>query len=329
MLRKSVVLLIFMLIHLSCFVQNKSINKVQQFSSKLIITVLDGSVIQSDTFDSAEDVYWMKVGGILQLIHEYEQWYKVSVQVENTESVVTGYVSKSEVTKFNELIHSTNWLNLTNRKYVDSTIMNFSPEFIIELIAKEEFEKQKITAEHSIFVSKDIVKLNGKFELPTKNGKVQLKDSIYLSGGIEYDYEGEIPAFNAYIISETCHECEEITYKLISKKSGEKIGAQMEYLPVYSYKQKQIICLGNLLDPDEDELSANIGGHAELTLYLNDNFEESACYISFPLWKLMDELPEFWGEDGSYYFACSPSFIEPVSQDNYIQFARIKFGGKK
>jgi hypothetical protein len=191
------------------------------------------------------------------------------------------------------------------------------------------FLHQKQNAPNTLVVSPTIQKKNGTFSLPLLQGNLTYKDSINLTEGIgrvyDYDYEGEIPALNAYIVSTVCHECEEITYHLLDKSLGVNIGLEVEHLPMYSHEFKRLMSMGNqFVDSQDDELASQIHEHVEFSLYLNNQWEESSLYKSFPMWQLVDDMPEFWGQDGAYYFACQPSFLNIKDGDkSHVQYAKL------
>ena len=326
---KSIVLLLFTFIQLICLSQKNPKQLLSKVTGKLLVIHPEGAVIQSDTSIDSEDLFWFKTGDSLLFIKEYVNWFQVNANIEDSDHSIKGFVQKSEVIKFSDFQLTNSIVNITNSssKENEDTMNLFKVS--LELISKDDFLLHHKTAETSITFSKDIHKKNGEYILPLNQGKIVYKDSLQVGGGYEYEYEGEIPAINAYIISEICHHCEEISYRLISKNSGTNLGLDVEYLPVYSSTFKRLISLGNLLvDSEDDELSKSIDSHAEMSIYVNDNFEESVSYLSFPMWKLMDELPEFWGVDGSYYFACTPSFVNNANKDKLVQYVRMKLSVK-
>ncbi len=326
---KSIVLLLFTFIQLICLSQKNPKQLLSKVTGKLLVIHPEGAFIQSDTTIDSEDLFWFKTGDSLLFIKEYVNWFQVNANVEDSDHSIKGFVQKSEVIKFSDFQLTNSILNIRNSssKEDEDTLNLFKVR--IELISKDEFLLYLKTAETSINFSKDIHKKNGEFIIPLNQGKIVYKDSLQEGGGYEYEYEGEIPVINAYIISEICHHCEEISYRLISKNSGTNLGLDVEYLPVYSSTFKRLISLGNLMvDSEDDKLSKSIDSHAEMSIYVDDNFEESASYLSFPMWKLMDELPEFWGVDGSYYFACTSSFVNNANKDKLVQYARMKLSVK-
>lgn len=328
-MRKFIALLLFTFIQLICLSQKNTKQLLPKVTRKLVVIHPEGAFIQSDTTIDSEDLFWFKTGDSLLFIKEYLNWFQVSAKVEGSDQSIKGFVQKSEVIKFSDFQLTNSILNIRNSssKEDEDTLNLFKVS--IELISKDEFLLYQKTAETSITFSKDIHKKNGEFIIPLNQGEIVYRDSLQGGGGYEFEYKGEIPSINAHIIAEICHHCEEISYRLISKNSGTNLGLDVEYLPVYSSDFKRLISLGNLMvDSEDDELSKSIDSHAEMFIYVNDNFEESAGYLSFPLWKLMDELPKFWGVDGSYYFACTPSFLNNANKDKFVKYARMKLSVK-
>ena len=286
----------------------------------------NGTSIQDDTTAFSEDLIWLKPGDTISVIHKYTHWLYVKMFFENSEEIISGYIPEKDVIKSTSIKLSNELLNLSY------TISNdtLSDAYIkLELITEEEFNISKSKSNYSNSVNTEFHKKNGVLTLPLVNGKKIFIDSLYSEGGNEYDYEGEIKELNAYIISNVCHHCEELNYFLIDKTTGNDLGISTEHLPIYSKDYKCLISIGNI-PVDDDGLSNTIKRHVEISLYLNNNLFDVALYKEYPMWELVDDLPEFWGVEGAYYFVCQPSFIPKNTKDHKSnQYAKLSVETKK
>lgn len=314
------------IILLTAHAQKKSVVNVSK--KTLVVLASEGALLESDTTADSEDLIWLKPGDTLSYVREFPSWYSVKITL-GGEVSMKGFIAKNEVYKCSEAKLTNGLLNLSFTKAINEEDTLKKVKVLLELISQEKFLQQKHTSPLTYIVSPTIQKKNGTFTLPLLQGSVTYKDSINLTEGIghvyDYDYEGEIPALNAYIVSTVCHECEEITYHLLDKSSGVNLGLEVEHLPIYSFENKRLMSMGNqFVDSEDNELAAQIHSHVEFSLYLNNQWEESVLYKSFPMWQLVDDISEFWGNDGAYYFACQPSFLSFKEGDKgHIQYARL------
>ena len=298
------------------------------YKKTLVVIAPEGTLLESDTTADSDDLIWLKPGDTLSYVREFSSWYSVKITL-NGEVPMKGFIVKEDVCKYSEAKLTSSLLNLSYTKAINEDDTSNKVKVSLELITQEEFLHQKQNTPITHIVSPTIQKKNGTFILPLLQGSLTYKDSNNLTEGIghvyDYDYEGEIPALNTYIVSTVCHECEEITYNLLDKSSGVNIGLEVEHLPMYSNDYKRLMSMGNqFVDSEDDELATQIHSHVEFSLYFNNQWEESALYKSFPMWQLVDDMPEFWGNDGAYYFVCQPSFLAIKEGDkSRLQYAKL------
>lgn len=298
------------------------------YKKTLVVIAPEGTLLESDTTADSDDLIWLKPGDTLSYVRDFSSWYSVKITL-NGEVPMKGFIAKEDVCKYSEAKLTSSLLNLSYTKAINEDDTSNKVKVSLELITQEEFLHQKQNTPITHVVSPTIQKKNGTFILPLLQGSLTYKDSINLTEGIghvyNYDYEGEIPALNTYIVSTICYECEEITYNLLDKSSGVNIGLEVEHLPMYSNDYKRFMSMGNqFVDSEDDELATQIHSHVEFSLYLNNQWEESALYKSFPMWQLVDDMPEFWGNDGAYYFVCQPSFLAIKEGDkSRLQYAKL------
>lgn len=306
--------------------QKKSVLHISK--KTLVVLAPEGTLLESDTTADSDDLIWLKPGDTLSCVREFSSWYFVKITL-GGEVPMKGFIAKSDVCKYSESKLTDRLLNLSYTKAINEEDTLNKVKVFLELISQEEFLQQKQNAPITHVVSPTIQKKDGTFILPLLQGSLTYKDSINLIEGIDhvydYDYEGEILALNTYIVSTICHECEEVSYHLLDKSSGVNLGLEVEHLPIYSNDYKRLMSMGNqFVDSEDDDLATQINEHAEFSLYLNNQWEESDLYKSFPMWQLLDDMPEFWGQDGAYYFACQPSFLNIKDGDkSHVQYAKL------
>ena len=161
----------------------------------------------------------------------------------------------------------------------------------IELISEEEFKaKQKTKVSHHIADTTKIRKKNGRLRLPTTTGSKTFVDKLVDDDGREeYEYLGQLPLLNAYLIR--CMFWESITYKLISKKNGALI-SNFGAMPYISPGKKRIIAVD--ADPYENDAGISLFSLANTTI-------KDLVHVRFKNWMPATDDNMFWGADGKFY----------------------------
>lgn len=319
----------FIFIILLSFVADFSYAQKNSSQKKDVFFVVNknGTSIQYDTTEYSDDLIWLKPGDTISVIKKYSHWLYVKMFFENSKEIISGYIQENDIVKGSSIKLSNDLLNLSYTTSID-TLNDTSIK--LELITEEEFNISKSKSNYSNNVNIELHKKNGVLTLPLVKGQKIYIDSLYLEGGNEYDYEGEIKELNAYVISNICHHCEELNYFLIDKTTGDALGVSTDHLPIYTKDYKCLMSIGNIPADEEDELSNTIKRHVEISLYLKNNLFDVAWYKEYPMWELVDDLPEFWGVEGAYYFVCQPSFTpKSTKKHQFIQFAKLSIETKK
>ena len=180
----------------------------------------------------------------------------------------------------------------------------------LKMVSKAKYDSAKATAiEYLVQDTGQIKQKNGAIDLPYQNGVKHIK------GGDDdvYNYVGQIPFLNAYVISGEYGESESGDYSLYDKKTG-KATATTTVFPHISYDKQYII-----------GISATEDQTAFLELYkITETRIKPITTIDFYYWvPTQDDKVMFWGSDGCFYVPVSYSVLSSVS-NNYFQYLQIR-----
>ena len=180
----------------------------------------------------------------------------------------------------------------------------------LKLVSKAAYDSAKVTAvDYLVQDTAEIKQKNGVIELPYQNGVKHIK------GGDDdiYNYVGQIPFLNAYLISAEYGESESGDYSLYDKKTG-KATATTTVFPHISEDKRYIIGINNT---DDD--------NAYLELYkISETQIKEILEVTFYYWTpTQDNKAMFWGSDGCFYVPVSYSALS-VKNNNYFQYLQIR-----
>ena len=189
----------------------------------------------------------------------------------------------------------------------------FEKYFTIEKVSKQEY-LQALKHRYYFFTNNNlrIEKQDGVIELPCKNKIVRMEDTEQSEndGDAEiYDYLGEIPDLNQYVVRYTVYRAQEILF--IDKQTGNQ--TKMEGEP--------------LLSPDRNYV---IGTHSDvLGIFLM--FYKVKQANSFTLKELITVSPQYWTIDYSekepiFFSKNNYLYISITFKENYNQREYIKIG---
>ena len=189
----------------------------------------------------------------------------------------------------------------------------FEKYFTIEKVSKQEY-LQALQHRYYFFTNNNlrIEKQDGVIELPCKNKIVRMEDTEQSEndGDAEiYDYLGEIPDLNQYVVRYTVYRAQEILF--IDKQTGNQ--TKMEGEP--------------LLSPDRNYV---IGTHSDvLGTFLM--FYKVKQANSFTLKELITVSPQYWtidyNEKEAIFFSKNNYlYISITFKENYNQREYIKIG---
>lgn len=184
----------------------------------------------------------------------------------------------------------------------------------LKLVSKAAFDSAKTTAvDYLIKDTAEIKKKNGVIELPYQNGIKHIKDFKGGEDDDEYNYVGQIPFLNAYVISGEYGESESGDYSLYDKKTG-KVLATTTVFPHISEDKRYIIGINNTDD-----------NTAYLELYkISEGGIKEITEVTFYYWApTQDDKAMFWGSDGCFYVPVSYSALS-VQSNNYFQYLQIR-----
>ena len=217
-------------------------------------------------------------------------------------------------------------LNMVYSWTLNDTIMPFSEKqehlknyLTLELIDPQLFDSKKNTSVEFLFTDTTVIrKKNNELVLKCEKTVVKYKNSSdeeMMSGnGKRFDYVGQIPFLNKYIIRADYYEA--LGYILIDKISGKETQGFENY-PNISTDKKHIICIGVY---PYNQISTN------LQLFsLNGTEIKQVATLRFAKWlpKMNQEdkfgrSEAFWSNDGYFYVRADGDY------NKKIQYIRIK-----
>jgi len=197
----------------------------------------------------------------------------------------------------------------------DTTKVYLKGVIDMTLVSKSEYEEKKTNAVDYLIEDTTKIKKKGVIELPYQKGFKRYVDNASEEAGDnyqEYNYLGQIPFLNKYLITEQYYESGD--YKLIDKKTGLVTAAFTNY-PHISFNKKYIISI----EPDiyistADLELAEIDGPGIKTI----------LSASFKYWMpVTDNKAMFWGTDGCLYVPIThfQLFEEKSAEPQYLKIS--------
>ncbi|AWH85781.1 hypothetical protein HYN59_11965 [Flavobacterium album] len=175
------------------------------------------------------------------------------------------------------------------------------PDVEVNLITEKEFNKMKKTSVEYFEINNAITKKDSTITIAGKEFRDGKGD-----GGMPntYIYAGEYKALHAYLLLYVCEACEEYTYFLIDKTTGEEI-ATFSNAPVFSANLDYVMDMGQLYSDSPTIIHA----------YKWKEKGSHGTYKEFGNWSPMGK--GFWGSDNCFYTAVVPSITaESYRSDN-------------
>lgn len=281
-----------------------------------------GAQMKQDTSNSAETLGRLEYGTRVKICEFTPNWLGIIAEIEREETQYSGsnykvrrnekvYILKKSTGTLKEILLIPSELNkvVSMTKLREKTI-SYNPaqplqEFLhFELAYKAEYLSNKANKVEQLIKDSTGVKVKGKqliLQFASKQ-RAYVSENENDEDGVEYEYVGQIPAINKYVIRAIYWEDWE--HILIDRTSGEESIRPHEF-PHLSPDGKYIIVF-------EDDVFKD---YPEVELYsINGNTIEPIVNLAFANWSL-PEAPEssgFWGKDGYFYI--------PVIHRNYFDF---------
>ena len=280
--------------------------------------------MKQDTSYSAETLGSLEYGTKVKICEFTPNWLGIIAEIERVETQYSGstykvqrkekvYILKKSTGTLKEILLIPAELNkiVSITKLREKTIAYSEPqplqEFLrFELAYKAEYLSNKANKVEHLLKDSTGVTVKGKqltLQFASKQRTYESEnENENEEDGVEYEYIGQIPAINKYVIRAIYWEDWE--HILIDRTSGEESIRPHEF-PHLSPDGKYILVF------EDDEFKE----YPEVELYsVNENTIEPIVNLAFANWSL-PEAPEssaFWGKDGYFYIS--------VIHRNYFDF---------
>lgn len=292
------------------------------------ITDHEGTLLRKDSSMSAASLGYYRLGYELEYSYASGEWLGIPVERTVTwedrgyeiSKVIKelAFVSKKATGTLQELTLIPSDLNkiVAITKFKEKTIQYVKPhelkEFLkLDLAFKIEYLSQKSRQIRALI--KDSTGVTKKGNMLTLQMESQQK--IFLSKPdqeeqrIEYEYIGQIPALNKYVLLVSYWESFE--YILIDKTTGHE-ALRLHDWPHLSPDGKYLLIL------NDDVYNQ----YTEIELYTIDGeVYQPIVNLAFANWSTVEEVEKaFWGQDGYFYASIRPHNYE----SEQIEYIRIK-----
>ena len=295
-------------------------NEVNTQPYKTHIIDREGVVLKEDTSKSAKVLGHLSYGTQVKVYDSTSNWLGIWARIDRVKTMPDGikynrqdeekiYIPKRSTGQLTELKLVPSDLNkiVSITRLREKIITHIKPqplqEFLrFELAYKAEYLSNKANRVEQLIKDSTGVKVKGKQLTLQFASKQRTYENENDENGVEYEYVGQIPAINKYVIRAIYWES--LEYILIDRTSGEESIRPHEF-PHLSPDGKYLIVF------DDDVFKF----HPEVELYsVNEATIEPIVNLAFANWSL-PEAPEssgFWGKDGYFYI--------PVIHRNYFDF---------
>lgn len=207
-----------------------------------------------------------------------------------------------------------------------------SDKITVKLISKKEFEsKQKSVFKQNID-STGYSKKDGILILKTNKGDKIFEDDKGDGPKTYFEFYDEVKSMNFYVILVICQPCEEYSWLLIDKITGEQ-KADLDGEPYFSSDGKWIITVKENRAYGRDDVAINYSDFSKIAFYRVKN--DSVVAIAekeFPKWIKGRYVDGFISENKWLYLGVLPSFanregrgIEEDETDYNYRYIKIRF----
>lgn len=296
----------------------------------------EGVILKEDTSKSAKVLGHLSYGTQVKVYDSTSNWLGIWVTIDRVKTMPDGikynqqeeekiYISKRSTGQLTEINLVPSDLNkiVSITRLREKTITHIKPqplqEFLrFELAYKAEYLYNKANKVEHLLKDSTGVKVKGKLltlQFESKQ-KTYLSEPEKEEHKIEYEYVGQIPVINKYVLRLLFWESME--HSLIDKTSGEEV-VRLHGFPHLSPDGKYLIVF-------DDSFYKT---HPEIELYTVDGTSiQPIVNLAFANWTLPEGAENgFWGKDSYFYI--------PVIHRNYhevygneikdkIQYMRIK-----
>ena len=301
------------------------------------ITDREGVILKEDTSELAKVLGHLSYGTQVRVYDSTSNWLGIWAYIDRVKTMPDGikynrqeeekiYIPKRSTGHLTELQLVPSDLNkiVSITRLKEKTITYIKPqplqEFLrFELAYKAEYLSNKANKVEHLLKDSTGVKVKGTqltLQFASKQ-RTYVSEPEKEEYGVDYEYIGQIPAINKYVIRAIYWEDWE--HILIDRTSGEESIRPHEF-PHLSPDGKYIIVF------EDDEFK----DYTEVELYsVNENTIEPIVNLAFANWSLPEE-PEnsgFWGKDGYFYISViHRNYFDVYGNEikDKVQYMRIK-----
>lgn len=319
--------------------KSKNIDEPSDVNTQLYKTHIidrEGVVLKEDTSKSAKVLGHLSYGTQVKVYDSTSNWLGIWVTIDRVKTMPDGikynrqeeekiYIPKSSTGQLTEINLVPSDLNkiVSITRLREETITHIKPqplqEFLrFELAYKAEYLSNKANKVEQLLKDSTGVKVKGRqltLQFASKE-RTYVNENENEEDGVEYEYIGQIPAINKYVIRATYWES--LEYILIDRTSGEESIRPHEF-PHLSPDGKFLIVF------DDDVFKS----HPEVELYtVNETTIEPIVNLAFANWTLPEGAESgFWGKDGYFYISViHRNYFDVYGNEikDKVQYMRIK-----
>lgn len=303
----------------------------EQDRSKVIgatwIVDREGVLLRTDSSLSSASLKYYPYGEKIEYSYESDQWlgitvkrpwsgkdpwgYKISKVIDElafVPKVSTGTLQNLELipSDLNKLTSITKFKENTIQYDVPQSLNEFLK---LDLAFKVEYWSQKSRQINALVKdSTGVTKKDNKLTLQLESKqKTFFNENENEENGVSYEYVGQIPILNKYVILAVYWESS--AYLLIDKTTGKEV-LRLSNFPHLSPDGKHILVLNDDVFND----------YTEIELYtLTDEIYQAVVNLAFANWNPVEEVEKaFWGQDGYFYVSITPRNYES-ERDQYLR----------